>query len=61
VLACDGLYDVLEPEEVVELACKALETHHDPCRACRELVDEAIALGSTDNITVMLIELRCDA
>jgi len=53
VLACDGIYDVMQPEAVA-----ALVSNHQTAQAAAEaVVKEAIALTSTDNVSVIVISL----
>jgi protein phosphatase 1L len=54
VLACDGVWDVLAPDDVI----KTVRTVTDPWRASEEISKKALHLGSTDNITVIVLDLR---
>jgi len=54
VLACDGVWDVLTPEDVME-EVRRLE---DPQKGADRLAKKALDQGSTDNITVIVIDLR---
>jgi len=54
VLACDGVWDVLSPEEVIE----AVRRKEDPQKAAEELTRMSLDQGSTDNITVIVLDLR---
>jgi protein phosphatase 1L len=54
VLACDGVWDVLTPEDVME-EVRRLE---DPQKGADKLAKKALDQGSTDNITVIVIDLR---
>lgn len=59
VLACDGLFDVLEPQPVVDFVWKRLETHGDVERAAGELSKLAIRrYHSTDNVSVIIVVFR---
>ncbi|KAL6069744.1 mgpp2cl-1, protein phosphatase 2C-like protein 1 [Balamuthia mandrillaris] len=53
ILACDGLWDVCNEQEAVELV-KEEET---PDAAAKKLLIHALKNGSTDNISVMVIVL----
>jgi serine/threonine protein phosphatase PrpC len=53
VLACDGVWDVLTPEQVMEYAKRA----DDPESAAASIEDAARHHGSTDNITVIVLDL----
>ncbi|XP_076846011.1 protein phosphatase 1F [Brachyhypopomus gauderio] len=59
LLACDGFFDVLRPDDVPGLVLAALRDSDGSGRdVARSLVAEAKAAGSTDNITVLLAFLR---
>jgi protein phosphatase len=49
ILSSDGMHDFVRPEQIRQIAL-----HHDPAQAAELLVREAVAGGSTDNITVIL-------
>ncbi len=53
ILACDGIWDVLTSEEAVAAARAAA----DPDAAAERLKMKALDLGSTDNITVIVLDL----
>jgi len=54
ILACDGLWDVISDEEAVSIALQA----SDPEKAAVALRNKAYKEGSTDNISVLVIDLR---
>lgn len=54
VLMSDGITDVMMNQEVVNL----LETVSDPKAACVTLVQEALARGTGDNVTAVLVRLE---
>lgn len=53
ILACDGLFDVVGSEEAVEL----IKDTKSASAAARELFDLAFERGTTDNVTVMVIQV----
>lgn len=53
VLATDGLHDVLDAATIKD----ALHRHADLDRAARLLVDQAIARGSDDNLTIQIVRI----
>ncbi|KAF1777540.1 Protein phosphatase 2C family [Phytophthora cactorum] len=55
VLGCDGLYDVMEPQDVVNFVRAKLGLHGNVQHATEELVSHAIALGSTDNVSAIIV------
>lgn len=58
LLACDGLFDVYSPEEIVKFVKEAMERHGDTQRCCQSLTHDAIKKrNSRDNVSVILIIL----
>lgn len=55
VLACDGLWDVLGLQAVVNFVRISLERHGDADRAAKEIVQQAMNRSSTDNITAIVV------
>ncbi|CAO3606625.1 unnamed protein product [Mucor hiemalis] len=53
ILACDGLWDVCEDQDAVDL----IKDIRDPQTASQKLLDHALANFSTDNLSVMVIRL----
>jgi len=59
LLACDGLFDVYNPEEIVNFVKASMEKHHDTQRCCQHLTHDAIKKrNSRDNVSVILIILN---
>lgn len=54
ILACDGLWDVCSDQE----ACELIRDEEDPSEAAHRLVEYAIAHGSFDNLSVLVIRFR---
>jgi protein phosphatase 1L len=54
VIACDGVWDVMTTEEAVGLA----RTADDPEQGAAQIVRRALERGSTDNVTVIVLDLR---
>jgi len=55
VLACDGIYDVLENEELCQLLRSRLLATDDLKAACNQILDYCLAKGSRDNMTMVLV------
>lgn len=60
VLGCDGLFEVMEPQQVVDYVRTKLELHGDVQHACEELVSHAINMGSTDNVSAIIVGFNQD-
>ncbi|XP_028662785.1 protein phosphatase 1E [Erpetoichthys calabaricus] len=59
ILACDGFYDTVSPEEAVRVVSDHLqENNGDSCMVAHKLVASARDAGSSDNITVIVVFLR---
>jgi len=57
VVACDGLWDVVEDSVVIKLVSEWFEEHVDDVEgACKKLRDLAFSNGSTDNISVVVVK-----
>jgi len=54
ILACDGVWDEVSDQMAVDICLK----EPDPHKAALKLRDTAYALGSDDNISVMIIKLQ---
>ena len=55
IVASDGLWDVATPGEACAIALHA----GDAQRAARALCEAALARGSGDNVSVVVVDLRC--
>lgn len=58
VIATDGLWDVMAPQVVINFVRKKLSKRADLQESARELVQEAMARGSVDNCTVLIISFH---
>ncbi|OIV89431.1 hypothetical protein TanjilG_21889 [Lupinus angustifolius] len=54
ILASDGLWDVVQNDDAVSLAC----TEEEPEAAARKLTEAAFARGSADNITCIVVRFH---
>eukprot|EP00658_Telonema_sp_P-2_P012213 TRINITY_DN14652_c0_g1_i6.p1 TRINITY_DN14652_c0_g1~~TRINITY_DN14652_c0_g1_i6.p1 ORF type:complete len:116 (+),score=46.78 TRINITY_DN14652_c0_g1_i6:24-371(+) len=58
IMACDGIWDVMNNQEVGEFVVDAMDALADDVKAaCEVLVERAYALGSTDNMTAMIVSV----
>ena len=55
VLACDGIWDVMSNQEVLEFVQKQLQVHEDRGLICDNLIEECFQRGSRDNMSVVLV------
>jgi len=57
IIGCDGLWDVVEHQQAVDVALTSLNKGASVTEVSQELGDLASKLGSRDNITVMIMLL----
>ena len=57
VIASDGLWDVVSPEDAADKIRVAFKAGRSPMDAAEDLSDLAIKLGSSDNVTVIIVRL----
>ncbi|KAL7073550.1 hypothetical protein ACQ4LE_007528 [Meloidogyne hapla] len=55
VLACDGIYDVLENEELCRLVRSRLTVTEDLKHASNQVLDVCLSKGSRDNMTMIMV------
>ena len=55
VLACDGVWDVMSNQEVLDFVRKQFQVHKDRGLICDNLIEECFQRGSRDNISVVLV------
>jgi serine/threonine protein phosphatase PrpC len=58
VIACDGLWDVFSSVEAVVFVRNQLKAHGDLNRIATLLAESAIAKGSQDNVSVIIVKLQ---
>ena len=64
VLACDGVWDYLSIDEAADVLCRAHDAQSSVCAAevalrdaAAALADAALESGSSDNVSVLLVQL----
>lgn len=55
ILGCDGIWDVMSNQEAVRLVRSTLRQHDDPQECAKALVDQALRLNTSDNLTAVVI------
>eukprot|EP01125_Pyxidicula_operculata_P001286 TRINITY_DN11187_c0_g1_i1.p1 TRINITY_DN11187_c0_g1~~TRINITY_DN11187_c0_g1_i1.p1 ORF type:complete len:355 (+),score=81.17 TRINITY_DN11187_c0_g1_i1:84-1148(+) len=60
VMACDGIYecDIFDREGVVKYVADKLNSTNDLAVICADLLEECLARGSKDNMSVMIIQFE---
>ncbi|XP_076902499.1 putative protein phosphatase 2C 47 [Bidens hawaiensis] len=55
IIACDGIWDVMSNQEAVGIVRCQLRLHNDPQRCANELINRALRLDATDNLTAIVV------
>ncbi|RIA79934.1 phosphatase 2C-like domain-containing protein [Glomus cerebriforme] len=62
VLACDGIWDCMSSQEVIDFIYEEIQLNHDLSKACENLLNRCLnyynashCLTSTDNMTIIII------
>lgn len=61
IIGSDGIWDVFSNQNSVDFARKRLQEHNDVKLCCKEIVEEAIRRGATDNLTAVLVSFHLEA
>jgi integrin-linked kinase-associated serine/threonine phosphatase 2C len=59
IIGCDGVWDVLSYQGAVDFCRKLIGDGHDTQHVTEQLCQEALRLGSTDNVTALFVSLKC--
>jgi serine/threonine protein phosphatase PrpC len=57
IVACDGLWDVMDDQTAVNVVLMHLQSGVPPHDVAQRLVDEALRRGTTDNVSAMVVFL----
>ncbi|XVE98461.1 hypothetical protein REPUB_Repub03eG0108700 [Reevesia pubescens] len=60
IIGSDGIWDVFTSQNAIDFARRRLQEHNDVKLCCKEIVEEAIKRGSTDNLTVVLVSFHLE-
>nr|GEW24466.1 probable protein phosphatase 2C 49 [Tanacetum cinerariifolium] len=55
IIGCDGIWDVMSNDEAVGLVRRQLIQHNDPQRSATELINQALRLHTSDNLTAIVV------
>lgn len=60
IIGSDGIWDVFTSQNAIDFARRRLQEHNDVKLCCKEIVEEAIKRGATDNLTVVLVSFHLE-
>ncbi|KAB2023991.1 hypothetical protein ES319_D06G057100v1 [Gossypium barbadense] len=55
IIGSDGIWDVFTSQNAIDFTRRRLQEHNDVKLCCKEIVEEAIKRGATDNLTVVVV------
>jgi protein phosphatase 2C family protein 2/3 len=61
IIGSDGIWDYFSNQNAVDFARRKLQEHNDLRLCCRQLVEEALRLGSRDNLTAVMVSFHQEA
>ncbi|XP_047082829.1 probable protein phosphatase 2C 27 [Lolium rigidum] len=61
IIGSDGIWDYFSNQNSVDFARQRLQEHNDLRRCCRQIVEEAIRRGATDNLTAVMVSFHQEA
>ncbi|KAI6682359.1 hypothetical protein NL676_036240 [Syzygium grande] len=60
IIGSDGMWDVFTSQNAIDFARRRLQEHNDVKLCCKEVVEEAIKRGATDNLTVVIVSFHLE-
>ncbi|CAN6699859.1 unnamed protein product [Malus baccata var. baccata] len=60
IIGSDGIWDVFTSQNAVDFARRTLQEHNDVKLCCKQIVEEAIKRGATDNLTLVMVSFHLE-
>ncbi|KAK8655032.1 hypothetical protein V6N13_107624 [Hibiscus sabdariffa] len=60
IIGSDGIWDVFTSQNAIDFARRRLQEHNDVKLCCKEIVEEAIKRGATDNLTIVVVSFHLE-
>lgn len=60
IIGSDGIWDVFSSQNAVDFSRRRLQEHNDLKLCCKEIVEEAMKRGATDNLTVVMVSFHLE-
>jgi protein phosphatase 2C family protein 2/3 len=58
IIGSDGIWEVFSSQNSVDFARRRLQEHNDVRLCCKQIVEEAVKRGATDNLTVVMVDFH---
>ncbi|GMI92832.1 DNA-binding protein phosphatase 1 [Hibiscus trionum] len=60
IIGSDGIWDVFTSQNAIDFTRRRLQQHNDVKLCCKEIVEEAVKRGATDNLTAVLVSFHLE-
>ncbi|XP_061990944.1 probable protein phosphatase 2C 27 [Rosa rugosa] len=60
IIGSDGIWDVFTNQNAVDFARRKLQERNDVKLCCKQIVEEAIKRGATDNLTLVMVSFHLE-
>lgn len=60
IIGSDGMWDFFTSQNAIDFARRRLQEHNDVKLCCKEVVEEAVKRGATDNLTVVIVSFHLE-
>ncbi|CAB4302730.1 unnamed protein product [Prunus armeniaca] len=60
IIGSDGIWDVFTSQNAVAFARRRLQEHNDVKLCCKEIIEEAIKRGASDNLTLVMVRFHLE-
>ncbi|KAM0974326.1 hypothetical protein FF1_017557 [Malus domestica] len=60
IIGTDGIWEMFTSQNAVDFARRRLQEHNDVKLCCKQIVEEAIKRGATDNLTLVMVSFHLE-
>lgn len=60
IIGSDGIWEMFTSQNAVDFARRRLQEHNDVKLCCKEIVEEAIKRGASDNLTLVMVSFHLE-
>ncbi|XP_068344441.1 probable protein phosphatase 2C 27 [Pyrus communis] len=60
IIGSDGIWEMFTSQNAVDFARRRLQEHNDVKLCCKQIVEEAIKRGATDNLTLVMVSFHLE-
>ncbi|CAN6681329.1 unnamed protein product [Malus baccata var. baccata] len=60
IIGTDGIWEMFTSQNAVDFARRRLQEHNDVKLCCKQIVEEALKRGATDNLTLVMVSFHLE-